>query len=79
MRFKLYFTIENTQIPIQYRKSILSYFKASLSDYNNKYYKKFYNEKDNIIKPYTYSIYFKNPKIEQDQITIEDKKFELNI
>lgn len=79
MRFKLYFTLENPQMPIQYRKTILSYFKASLSSYNNEYYKKFYNEKDNIIKPYTYSIYFKNPKIEQDQITIEDKKFELNI
>lgn len=79
MRFKLYFTLETPQMPIQYRKGILSYFKSSLSSYNNEYYKKFYNEKDNIIKPYTYSIYFKNPKIEQDQITIEDKKFELNI
>lgn len=79
MRFKLYFTLENSQMPIQYRKSMISYFKFSLSNYDEKYYKKFYNQKDNIVKPYTYSIYFKNPKIEKEKIIIEDKKFELNI
>lgn len=79
MRFKLYFTLENSKMTIQYRKSIISYFKFSLSSYNEKYYKKFYNEKDNIIKSYTYSVYFKNPKIEGEVINIEDKKFEINI
>lgn len=79
MRFKLYFSLENSQMPIQYRKSIISYFKFALSNYDEKYYKKFYNEKDNIIKAYTYSVYFKNPKIGIEEIIIEDKKFELNI
>lgn len=79
MRFKLYFTLENPEISIQYRKSIISFFKYALSNYNEEYYKKFYNEKDNIIKDYTFSTYFKNPKIEKDKIIIEDKKIELNI
>lgn len=79
MRFKLYFTLENSQMPIQYRKSIISYFKFALSSYDEKYYKKFYNGKDNIIKDYTYSVYFKKPKIEDEKIIIEDEKFELNI
>lgn len=79
MRLKLYFTLENCEISIQYRRSILSFFKYSLSNYNEDYYKKFYNEKDPIIKNYTYSVYFKNPKIEGEKIIIEDKKFELNI
>lgn len=79
MRFKLYFTLENPKIPIQYRKNLISFFKYSLSEYDNSYFKKFYNEKDNIIKPYTFSIFFKQPKIEKDEIIIENKKFELNI
>lgn len=79
MRFKLYFTLENPEIPIQYRKNIISYFKFALSNYDEKYYKKFYNAKDPIIKNYTFSIYFKNPKIQEEKIIIEDKKFELNI
>lgn len=79
MRFKLNFTLENPEISIQYRKSIISFFKYALSNYNEEYYKKYYNEKDNTIKSYTFSTYFKNPKIEKDKIIIEDKKFELNI
>lgn len=79
MRFKLHFTLENPEISIQYRKSIISFFKYALSNYNEEYYKKYYNEKDNTIKSYTFSTYFKNPKIEKDKIIIEDKKFELNI
>ena len=79
MRFKLYLTLENPRISIQYRKNIISYFKFALQEYDEKYYKKFYNEKDNIIKNYTFSTYFKNPKIQEDEIIIEDKKFELNI
>ncbi len=79
MRFKLHFTLENPEISIQYRKSIISFFKYALSNYNEEYYKKYYNEKDNTIKSYTFSTYFKNPTIEKDKIIIEDKKFELNI
>jgi len=66
-------------MPIDYRRSILSFIKLSLSNYGEEYYKKFYNEKDNIIKNYTFSVFFKNPKIESENIIIEDKKFEINI
>lgn len=79
MRFKLYFSLENPEIPIQYRKSILSFFKFSLSEYNEQYYKKFYNEKAPIVKPFTFSVYFKNPQIQEEKVILEDNKFELNI
>lgn len=79
MRFKLYFELENPEIPIQYRKNIISFFKFALSEYNEQYYKKFYNEKDPIIKDYTFSTYFKKPKIQEEKIILEDKQFELNI
>lgn len=79
MRFKLFFTLESPEISIQYRKSIISFFKHCLSTYDEKYYNKFYNEKDPIIKNYSFSTYFKNQKIEEEKIIVEDKKFELNV
>lgn len=79
MRFKLYFELENPEIPIQYRKNIISFFKLALSEYDKQYYKKFYNEKDPIIKDYTFSTYFKKPKIQEEKIILEDTQFELNI
>ena len=79
MRFKLYFELENPEISIQYRKNIISFFKLALSEYNEQYYKKFYNEKDPIIKDYTFSTYFKKPKVQKEKILLEDKQFELNI
>lgn len=79
MRFKIYFTLENLQVPIQFRRSIMSFFKHSLMNYDEKYYKKYYNEKDTIIKNYSFSTYFKQKSIQGEKIILEDNKFELNI
>lgn len=79
MRFKLYFKLEKEEIPIQYRKTIISYFKYCLEKYDTKYYLKYYNEKDPIIKQYTFSTYYKQQKIENDKIILKDKNLELNI
>lgn len=79
MRYKLYFTLENPKIPIDYRRNVISYIKLSLSEYKEDYFKRYYNAKDNIIKPYAFSLFFKNPKINSKEIIIEDKRFELNV
>lgn len=79
MRLKLNLYLENENLPIQYRKSVISFIKLSLNEYDEKYYKKFYNEKDNIIKPYTFSVFFKSPEFKEDKIIIKDKRIELNI
>lgn len=79
MRIKLYFTLENTSIPIDYRRSIISFIKLSLINYSEKEFQKYYNKKDNIIKPYAFSVFFKNPKINGQEIIVEDKKFEINM
>lgn len=79
MRIKLYFTLENTKIPIDYRRSIISFIKLSLSEYSEKEFKKCYNQKDNIIKPYAFSVFFRQPKINGQEIILEDKNFEMNM
>ena len=79
MRMKLYFTLENEKMPIDYRRSIISFIKLSLSEYSENEFKKYYNQKDNIIKPYAFSIFFKHPKFNTKEIIIEDRQFEMNM
>lgn len=79
MRFKLTFILENEYFPIQYRKNIMSFIKLSLTEYNEEYYKKLYNQKDNIIKPYTFAAFLKGAKFQENEILIESKKVELNL
>ena len=79
MRIKLYFELEKEEIPIQYRKTIISYVKHCLEKYDTKYYSQYYNEKDPIIKQYAFSAYYKQQNIEKDKIILKDKNLELNI
>lgn len=79
MRLKLIFKLENEHFPIQYRKNIMSFIKLSLTEYNEEYYKKLYNQKDNIIKPYTFAVFLKGAKFQEDEILVENKRVELNI
>lgn len=79
MRLKLVLKLQNEVLPIQYRKNILSFIKKSLSEYSEEYYKKLYDDKKPTIKPYAFSVFFKNPKIEGEQIILQEKEFEINL
>lgn len=79
MRIKLYFTLENTKIPIDYRRSIISFIKLSLSEYSENEFKKYYNQKDNIVKPYAFSVFLGHPQINGQEIILENKRFEMNM
>ena len=74
MRYKLEFELENEEIPIQYRKSILSFIKLSLSENNQEYYEKYYKNKDCIIKPYTFVTIFQSPQFKKDTINLQNHK-----
>lgn len=79
MRYKLFFELENEDISIQYRKSILSFFKKSLSEYDNEIYEKLYHAKDPIMKPYTFSVFFRDSEFKENGIIVNSKQMELNI
>lgn len=79
MRYKLFFELENKDISIQYRKSILSFFKKSLSEYDNEIYEKLYHAKDPIMKPYTFSVFFRESEFRENRIIVNSKQMELNI
>ena len=79
MRLKLYFKLENENFPIQYRKSMLSFIKKSLTEYSEEYYQRLYHKRDNIIKPYTFAIFFNSPEFKENEIILKDKKFQMNM
>lgn len=79
MRFKLSFELENENIPIDYRRSIISFIKKSLEEYNQDLYNTLYHAKDPIIKPFTFSVYFPSPNFKKDYICISEKRLEVNL
>lgn len=79
MRFKLNFELENEKFPIQYRKNVMSFIKKSLNEYSPEHYEKLYHKKDNIIKPYTFAVFFNTPEFKENEIILKDKKFTINI
>ncbi len=79
MRYQLSFNLENERFPLDYRRTVISFIKKSLSEYDKETYENYYHEKDPKQKPFTFSIYFHNPKFETDKIILTDKSVELNI
>ena len=60
MRLKLNFDLENEFLPMQYRKSVISFIKQSLSEYNVEYL--FTNSRKSLIlvASYNFLLYFIN-------------------
>ncbi len=52
MRLKLQFELENNILDIQYRKSIISYIKHSIQEYDKDLFEEMY--KDNNMKTFTF-------------------------
>ncbi len=63
---------------MNYRRSILSFIKKSLEDYSEDEYKKFYNQRDNIIKPFCVSVFFKDSQFQGENIIVHAKTMEVN-
>lgn len=79
MRYQLVFQLDNEKFPKDYRRIIMSYIKNALSQYDETTYQKYYHEKDPIIKPFTFSVYYNHPAFEGETILIKDKIVKLNI
>lgn len=77
MRFKIYFELENEEINLDYRRSIVSFIKKSLQEYDTEYFNQLYHAKDTIIKNYTFAVFFDRANFSKDKIQVENKK--LNI
>ena len=79
MRYQLTFQLNTEEFPLDYRRIIMSYIKNALSQYDQTTYQKYYHEKDPIMKPFTFSVYFSNPIFKNETILIKDKTIKLNL
>lgn len=77
MRIKLYFELENNILNVDYHKNILSFFKKAVQDYGMEYFQELYKEGENIIKPYTFAVFFPKPKFKQDTLELEKPSFNI--
>lgn len=79
MRYQLTFQLNTEEFPLDYRRKIMSYIKNALSKYDETTYQKYYHEKDPIMKPFTFSVYFNSPIFKNETIFIKDKIMKLNL
>lgn len=73
MKIRVIFKAKDKQFPISYRMMITSLIKKSLEISDERYFKDiyYYEEKKNKkIKPFTFSVFFKDYKIEKDEVNL---------
>lgn len=75
MRIKIEFETENENLPIEYRKKFLSYFKSVIWDYNEDLFAAMYSGKT-LMKPFCSSLYFlPEVEISTNGIALASKRF----
>jgi CRISPR-associated endoribonuclease Cas6 len=70
MRYILELELENKVIPIEYRRSVISFIKNSLSQYNGDLFDKYYDNND--LKPFTFAVKLIGPDFDNDFITLNE-------
>lgn len=73
MRLKLQFELENKILDIQYRKSIISFIKHAIQQYDHILYQEMY--KDNQMKTFTFAPILPSPSFEGDNVILDNNKF----
>lgn len=73
MRLKLQFELENKILDIQYRKSIISFIKHAIQQYDETLYQGMY--KDNQMKTFTFAPILPSPSFEGDNVILDNNKF----
>lgn len=73
MRLKLQFELENTTLSIQYRKSIISFIKNAIQEYDENLFEEIY--KDNNMKSFTFAPILAKPKFEENKVILANNKF----
>ncbi len=78
MRFSVELLLDNEKIPKDKNRLIISFLKHCYEEYDKDYYKSLYDDKENKIKSFTFSLYMGNCKFEREEIIIPEKKIVLN-
>ena len=79
MRFSIDVDLLQEEIPKDYRKMIVSFFKKAFEDSNPEYYKKQYVNEENKMKEFVFSVFMERPDIKKDNenISVPDKRIKI--
>ena len=78
MRLSLHCELKENEIPLDYRRKIVSMFKRCLTNYDEDVFNKYYHMRDPIQKEFTFSNYFQNPVMKKETIEIPNKRIIIN-
>lgn len=78
MRLAIKFETKNSELPIEYRRMLLSVLKKSFEVSSKEVYEAFYKNRDPNLKPFTFAVYLPNPKFDKHSITLGSNEFTLN-
>ena len=78
MRLSLHCELKENEIPLDYRRKIVSMFKRCLTNYDEDVYNKYYHMRDPIQKEFTFSNYFQKPIMKKETIEIPNKRIIIN-
>jgi len=77
MRISMLLELKSKEILSDYRRTLVSFIKKSISDFDDKLYSQLY-QKVSFIKPFTFAVKLKSPVFEDKVIHVNDKQIELN-
>lgn len=75
MRLKLFFELENPVLSVDYRKSIVSFIKHSLEEYNKELFLELYGEGKTKKKSYTWAPILPKPVFQEDKVILNGTSF----
>lgn len=72
MRFKVSCELTNLEIPLDYRRKILSLLKTGISQQNKQVFQNLFDK--NTMKDYTFSVFLQHPVFTKTSITVDNPK-----
>ena len=78
MRFNVELALSNENIPKDKNRIILSFLKHIYESYDKNYYESLYENEENKVKDFTFSLYMPNCKFTREEIIVPEKKIILN-
>ena len=73
MRMRLYFKLEKNVIDVQYRKSIISWIKHAIQEYDEKLFEQMYNA--NQKKTFCFATILPHPNFQEEEVILSDNQF----
>ncbi len=73
MRIKLFFELENNILDVQYRKSIISWIKHAIQDYDENLFQEIYH--GNQKKTFSWASILSKPVFEKENVILQDNQF----